>query len=105
MNKLIIGIVILAVSMWIYISKQNTSENFISSYRPIHQLPYNEKYYNKNKLIPQLLIKPGFNEIDYNYVKEPSYQLQYNNNKFCNANPLCYPCPGWRFMGNPMCPK
>lgn len=103
---LVIVMIFILILMIAMFYRNNMIENFEYNYRTVDFLPYDTKYFKKNRDIPQVPLMPGYEEIDYinqkdKYLVFPSTDKTHN--KFCSKNPLCYPCPGWKFLDGPMC--
>jgi hypothetical protein len=107
MNKFLFSIlVIFLLATIVFIStKLSIKETFEASYRPIHLQPYADKFYNRNtNIVPMEILPSEFQEIEY---RDKSNGLKHypidSSNSYCKEHPGCYPCPGWKMMGNPMC--
>ena len=60
--------------------------------------------YNKYKktfnINPRQILPPGTTNIN---LKFKNKRLEANQTEYCEDNPTCYPCPGWKHIGAPMC--
>ena len=91
-------IVILLAGFLIYIhyyGDKDIIETFPWHYRPIHYMPLGVNRYYRMDYVPPIILPPH-----YSYG---SIYPMYRNSLFCARNPLCYPCPGWKYVGPPHC--
>lgn len=98
--QIVYGLLVLFV-LFIIISKLDDGEHFTSYFRPIHNIPYNKKYY-RQYYVPAIVLPPGYTDINYLYKNKKGIPI-ISSLKYCRDKPQCYPCPNWRYMGTPMC--
>ena len=87
----------------VIVTFMDDGETFLSYMRPIHPIPYDNKKYGTKKFVPKVSLPPGYTDVNYLYKNKNTGIPIISNNKYCKENPLCYPCPGWKFSGQPMC--
>lgn len=89
---------ILFVSSICYSLKETYTNTYPSNY------PSPSTTTRTNHFSPMVSLPPGFSEKDYDRLNMNPYKIpQYQSNKYCKKNPMCYPCPNWKVMGGPMC--
>ena len=62
--------------------------------------PLHNKYKKTFNVNPRQLLPPGTTNIN---LKFKNKRLEANQTDYCEDNPTCYPCPGWKHIGAPMC--
>ena len=78
-------------------------ENYPWHYRPIHYMPTGITRYYRMDYVPPIILPPRYGDLgiyDFNYKSR--FPIA-NSSMFCQRNPLCYPCPGWKDVGPPYC--
>lgn len=62
--------------------------------------PLHNKYKKTFNVNPRQILPPGTTNIN---LKFKNKRLEANQTEYCEDNPTCYPCPGWKHIGAPMC--
>lgn len=88
--SIICGIIIILAAIFLDDGENFTSrikEQFTSIYKPRQNIP------------------PGYTDINVMHKNSKTGIPIINKSEYCNDNPECYPCPNWKYMGNPRCPS
>lgn len=93
---MILYILILLILYLICINCKNKLEYFNSNLA----VPLNNNYKKTFNINPIQMLPPGTTNIN---LKFKNKRLEANQTEYCEDNPTCYPCPGWRHIGAPMC--
>ena len=101
---LIYLLVIFFVYIYVYGHNDKISEDFHPwHYRPIHYMPTGVNKYYRMDYVPPIILPPHYGDLGViDYPKIGRYPISYNS-MYCAKNPLCYPCPGWKYIGPPYC--
>lgn len=99
---LVLILVLLGLILLVSSICYSLKEPFTNTYPPNYPSPSTTTRINHYN--PMVSLPPGFSEKDYDKPNmNPGLIPQFSDNKFCNKNPMCYPCPNWKVKGGPMC--
>ncbi len=103
MIKLFVYVILPIILYLLLVKICNKNEKFTSYLKEIENVPLNTKHYKTNNTKPMEIIPS--NNSEKNYINNsPNFLISEEpNNNYCKENPLCYPCPNWKFIGNPIC--
>ena len=76
-------------------------EYFPWHYQPIHFIPSGINRYYRMDYTPPIISPPAYGDIGIAEYSNSHPQMA--NSMYCKRNPLCYPCPKWRYIGPPYC--
>ena len=93
---MIIYVIILLALCSMYNICKNKLEYFSTSVSS----PLYNKYKKTFNVNPRQMLPPGTTNIN---LKFKNKRLEVNQTDYCEDNPTCYPCPGWKHIGAPMC--
>ncbi len=76
-------------------------EPYTEKFRNLRVYPMLGRRYRKTvNMKPRQQLPPGTTDINHKFKNK---RVESNQSDYCEDNPTCYPCPGWKHMGAPMC--
>ena len=94
-------LIVLIISILFTSFKRKVIENYPWHYRPMHYMPSNITRYYRMDYVPPIILPPTYADIGISEYSNSHPQMA--NSMYCKRNPLCYPCPRWKYIGPPYC--
>ena len=66
-------------------------------------MPIGINRYYRQDYVPPIILPPRYIDSNQYYFPKLGRMPLHNRTSFCRKFPLCYPCPGWKYMGPPKC--